>query len=82
MPINKPIKGMMYDYLLLAGAHVPDDVIEKVVKVLHDNKKALVAGFGGFNGFDPDAMAKDLPVKWHDGAIAAYEDLGQWPPKQ
>lgn len=80
--VDKTMNGMIYDYLLLAGAHVPDEVVAKVIKALHDNKDQLVASFGGFRGFEPDRMAKELPVKWHDGAKAAYEDLGQWPPKK
>jgi TRAP transporter TAXI family solute receptor len=29
---------MAYDYLLIAGAHVKDDVVYQVAKVVHDNK--------------------------------------------
>lgn len=70
-------KQVAYDYILVAGSHVPDETIAKVVKVLHDNKDALVAGLGAFRAFDPKAMHKDIPAEYHAGALAAFKELGQ-----
>ncbi len=80
--IPKDTPAMMYDYLLVAGAHVKPQTVQKVVEVLNTNKAALAASFAAFNAFDPTTMAKDLPVQWHEGAQAAYTRLGQWPPKK
>lgn len=77
-----PTKLMAYDYVLIAGTHVNDDVVGRVVETLAANKPALVEAFAGYQGFDATKMAKKLPVDYHPGAIAAYAKLGHWPPKQ
>jgi hypothetical protein len=74
-------KTMAYDYVLLAGKHVKNETVARVVDVLAANKPALVENFGAFAGFDPAKMAKTLPVDYHPGAIEAYTKRGQWPPK-
>ena len=74
-------KTMAYDYVLLAGKHVKNEMVAQVVDVLAANKPALVENFGAFQGFDPAKMAKTLPVEYHPGAIEAYTKRGQWPPK-
>ena len=74
-------KTMAYDYVLLAGKHVSDEAVARVVDTLADNKAALVANFRAFEDFDPAKMAKTVPVEYHPGAIAAYTRRGLWPPK-
>jgi hypothetical protein len=71
-----------YDYLVLTNDKVPDDVAYKLAKVMHDNKAALAAGFGGLSEFDPARMVKDTGVvQFHPGAIKYYKEIGAWPPK-
>lgn len=77
-----PTKLMAYDYVLIAGKHMKDEAVARVVETLAANKAALVEAFAGYQGFDPALMAKKLPVAYHPGAIAAYTKLGHWPPKQ
>jgi TRAP-type uncharacterized transport system substrate-binding protein len=67
---------------VLANDKVADDVVYKLTKLMHDNKKELAANFGALGGFDPGRMAKDMgPVKFHPGAIKYYTEIKQWPPK-
>ena len=68
---------MSYDYVLVVGAHVPDDVVERAVNVLHENQEALTEAFANFSTMDPDAMYSDIGVDWHDGALSAYRAMGQ-----
>lgn len=75
--IDAPLRAMAYDYMLVAGAHVSDEMVEKVVKVLNAHKAELVESFAGFRGFDPAAMNIDIGVPYHPGAVAAYKVLGQ-----
>ena len=67
--ILEPTMVYAYDYLVLANSKVPDEAVYKLVKIMHDNKSALVAGFGALAGFQPERMAKAI-VK----ATTHYED--------
>lgn len=85
-PVNvgvlEPTHIMAYDYMMLTNAKVPDDVVYRVLKAMHDNKKDLAASFPALNQFAPDRMAKNIPgVEVHPGAIKLYKETGQWPPK-
>jgi uncharacterized protein len=80
--VDKPVWVYAYDYLVLANDKVADDVVYKLVKLMHEHKKELAANFGALNEFDPERMAKDMgPAKFHPGAIKFYKEIGQWPPK-
>jgi TRAP transporter TAXI family solute receptor len=77
-----PTPVYAYDYLVLASTKTPDDAVYKLAKIMHGNKKDLVAGFGALRGFDPAKMAKDMGhVKFHPGAIKFYTEAKLWPPK-
>ena len=80
--ILKPTKIIAFDFLLNTAAEVPADVVYKVVKALHGNKKGLLASFKGLGGFKPKHMTKKYDgLKYHEGAIKFYKEIGQWPPK-
>jgi TRAP transporter TAXI family solute receptor len=80
--LDEPTWVYAYDYLVLANDKVPDDVVYKLAKLLHDHPKELAANFGALSDFDPNRMAKDMgPVQFHPGAIKFYKEIGQWPPK-
>jgi TRAP transporter TAXI family solute receptor len=78
--VDEPLKTMAYDYLLLTGHAAKEELVTRLVHLLADNREALVAAFAGFALFEPKRMAKPQPVDYHPGAIAAYRQLGQWPP--
>ncbi len=80
--ILKPTKIIAFDFLLNTAAEVPNDVVYKVVKALHFNKKGLMASFKGLGGFKPKRMTKKYAgLTYHPGAIKFYKEVGQWPPK-
>lgn len=80
--LDEPTWVFAYDYLVLVNDKVPDDVVYKLTKLLHDHKAELAANFRALSGFNPNRMVKDMgPVKIHPGAIKYYEQIGQWPPK-
>lgn len=81
--IDGPTPIIAYDYLALAAASTSDDLVYKVVKAMHDNKKGLVASFKALGEFNPAAMVKNLGagVKYHPGAIKYYREIGAWPAK-
>lgn len=74
-----PTELMAFDYLLYAGAHVPDDVIYNLTRTIATNKADLAASFGAFNSLDPKKMAKDIGLPHHPGAIRYYKEAGVWP---
>ncbi len=77
--IETTTRTLAYDYLLLAGKHVKDEVVAQVVEVMLDNKAALAAGMPTFELFDPAQMAKRQPMAHHAGAVAAFTKRGLWP---
>jgi hypothetical protein len=80
--ILEPTMVYAYDYLVLASAKTPDDAVYKLVKIMHDRKDQLAAGFAPLREFQPDRMAKDMgPVQFHPGAIKYYKEINAWPPK-
>lgn len=75
--ITEPTKMVGFDYLIIAGAKVADEVAYKSAKALHQNKKALIAGHGVFRGFKPGLIAKKgLGVNFHPGAAKYYKEAG------
>ncbi len=80
--VEAPIHVITYDAALSTNASTPDDVVYRMAKAMHENKKELAASFGVFNLFDPNRMATDLgPIQWHPGTIKFLEEKGMWPPK-
>lgn len=77
IPEDTPV--MAYDMVLAVGADVPAETVEKVLKVIADNKATLAEGFGGYRGFEKDQMAKpSYAVPYHDGAMEFYKSEGLW----
>ena len=81
--IDVPTRVLTYDFLVVTNPKVPDDVVYKATKALHDGKAILGATFPPLKGFEPSSMAKELaPLQFHPGAVKYYREIGQWPPKQ
>lgn len=75
--IVEPTPMMSFDYYLVAGAHVPEETIYKIVKALHDNPEKVRGIYRTFAEFDPAEMA--LPAKglsYHPGAVKFYNEAG------
>jgi TRAP transporter TAXI family solute receptor len=80
--VLEPMHLLTYDGVLVASTKTPDDVVYRMVKAMHANKKAMAQVFGVMNLFDPGRMATQLePIQFHPGAIKFYQELGAWPPK-
>ena len=86
LPPSKTIPGLdsgatlvAYPFYMITSTHVPDDVIYKVVKALHDHKQELAAAFGSFKAFDPKDMAPPhSAVPFHAVAVKYYKEVGIW----
>ncbi|UMA64411.1 TAXI family TRAP transporter solute-binding subunit [Roseivivax marinus] len=66
--VDAEMPVMAYDYMLVVGAHVPDETVAAVVTALQENKDKLVESFAAFSAMDPDAMYVDVGVPYHPGA--------------
>jgi TRAP transporter TAXI family solute receptor len=71
-----PTKLMAYDYLVVAGAHVKDDIVYRIAQAMHDNKPKLVESLRAFAGFNPEDMHKPMPAPFHPGAVKYYKEKG------
>lgn len=78
--IKDPVTLMGYEYAILAHKDVSDEVVYQLVEALYNGKQGLVDSHGIFNSFDPDRMAVDVDVPFHEGAERFYREVGQWPP--
>lgn len=75
--VEVPTPMMGYDYVLTAGEHVPDDVIGKILALLHDNPDKVRAAVKGFEDFTPQEMAPQFEgMSYHPGAVAYYKSNG------
>ena len=80
--VEAPMHVITYDAALVTNANTPDDVIYRLAKAMHENKKDLARSFGVFNLFNPKRMASDLaPIQWHPGTVKFLKEKGMWPPK-
>lgn len=79
--IIEPTTVLAYNIFFTTNDKMPEDVVYNLVKMLHGNKEALVAGHPIFRGFEPGKMNEEIGVPWHPGAIKFYKEIGQWPPK-
>jgi TRAP transporter TAXI family solute receptor len=77
--VREPGHIMGYDFALWAGKSVPDDVVTKVVKALHENVNELKASSPVWGRWDATQIAKDQgDIPYHPGAIAYYKKVGVW----
>ena len=68
-----------YDYMFFAHKDVSDEIIGQVVRAMYGGQEALQATSPLWAEYDPNDLAKATEMPWHDGAIAAYRELGIWP---
>jgi hypothetical protein len=73
-----PTNFLFENYMIVVGAHVSNDTVAKVAKVLYENKKDLAAIAKPFANYDPKELATDRGVPFHPGAIAFYKNVGIW----
>jgi TRAP-type uncharacterized transport system substrate-binding protein len=74
--LDGPTRLMAYDYLVVVGAHVKDDVVYKIAKAMYENKPKLAESFRAFGGWDPQTMNKDMPASFHPGSLKFFKDKG------
>ncbi|GGO83391.1 C4-dicarboxylate ABC transporter [Marinobacterium nitratireducens] len=76
--IDGASRVLAQDLLLITGVETPDELVYQVAKALASNKPALVSAVGAFEGYNPGAVARELPVPYHPGAIRYLKEQGSW----
>jgi TRAP transporter TAXI family solute receptor len=80
--VATPTPVMTYDAVMVTSTEVPEDVVYKVTKALHENAEAISKSSPTLRAFAPARMAKKTdPIEYHPGAIRYYKEKGLWPPK-
>lgn len=79
--IVTPTRLLVHSAFLVVYKNVPDEVVYKTVKAIHENKAALMVTSPAMRGFDPAFMAEANIVPYHSGAEKFLKEIGQWPPK-
>ena len=78
-----PTMVMAYDVVLFTNVNVKEDVIYRITKAMHQNKKDMAAVFRPMAGFETDRMATEYDhLQYHPGAVKFFKEIGQWPPKR
>jgi uncharacterized protein len=69
-----------YPMVLFTNAKVPDDVVEKMAKVLYESQAEMGQVFAPMKGFDPkkDMVGDIAPAQYHPGAVKFYKEVGLW----
>ena len=65
-----------YPFFLTAGAHVEEEVVYRLVKLMAANKDFLKASFGPFARFSKEQMYQKHGTPYHPGAVRACKELG------
>lgn len=74
--IEDSLDTYTWDYVLATRADLDDDVVARIVNIVHDNP-GFFAEQRSFDNFDPATMPRPIAdIPYHPGAIAAYEALG------
>jgi TRAP transporter TAXI family solute receptor len=79
--VAEPTKVLAYDYTLIVGRHVKEEVVYGLVKAMAENKDLLASSFAGFRALDPKRLAKKMQAPYHPGAVKYLQETGQWPPR-
>ena len=80
--VDKPMNIMTYFHTVATNKDVPNDVVYKVVKTMHDYSADLAKAFPALRLFKPSRMVKKFKgLTYHPGAIKYYKEIKMWPPK-
>lgn len=66
-----------WDNVLVAGAHVPDADVGKLLAVLFDDSDAIATAYPPLRALDLETAFKEYPgVEYHPGAVAFFQERG------
>lgn len=69
-----------YPQLIFTNKNVPNDVVEKMTKIIYEKQVEMGQVFAPMKSFDPknDMVRDTAPGQYHPGAIKFYKEVGLW----
>ena len=67
-----------YDYTLFANKAVPNEVVAKVARALHEGTASLKESGPIWTEYDPATIGKAGVLEYHPGAVEFYKSAGIW----
>lgn len=75
--VKEPMMFVTWDNVLVAGAHVSDEDVRKLLGVLFDQREAIGAAYPPLLALNLETAFKEYPgVEYHPGAVAFFEERG------
>lgn len=75
--VDEPTPMMAYDYVLTAGTHVDDELVTRIIELIHDNPDKLRAISNTLAEFAVEDMAPQFEgLEYHPAAAAFYQQNG------
>ena len=75
--VPEPMMFVTWDNVLVAGAHVSDEDVQKLLAVIFDEREAIGGAYPPLRALNLETAYKAFPgVDYHPGAIAFFEDRG------
>lgn len=78
--VERRASFLAYPQVVFTGAHVPDDIVYEMARVLYESKDTMATTFTAFGLFEPDQIVGDVaPAEYHPGAVRYFREIGLWP---
>lgn len=75
--VAEPMMFVTWDTVLVAGDHVSDEDVQKLLAVLFDQREAIGAAYPPLLALNIETAFKEYPgLDYHPGAIAFFEERG------
>jgi len=76
--LDAPANVVAFDYMLWAHKNVPDDVVYRVTKAMHEREKDLHDLGPLWRSHAAAKMSRDQGLPYHPGAIKLFKEKGIW----
>jgi TRAP transporter TAXI family solute receptor len=73
---DKDVDAIIYSAHLVASCELPEQQVYTMLKTMTANMKDLVVINKAMDGLTPKAMAQDIGVPFHPGAVKFYKEVG------
>lgn len=75
--VPEPMMFVTWDNVLVAGAHVSDEDVQKLLTVIFDEREAIGGAYPPLRALNLETAYKAYPgVEYHPGAVAFFEGRG------